>query len=79
LEFAEALKLKTYLIETVMRFRLRLLRTSLFIRVEGIEPDTVKYLMLYSSAANLLNFEGYTTKSICKELQGQKQKDLTLY
>ena len=47
---------------------------------KGIEPDTEKYLtLLYSSAANLLSFEGYTTQSIYSEVQGQKQRSLTIY
>ena len=41
------------------------------------EPDTEKYLMLlYSSAANLLSFEGYSIESICQEVREQKQKSL---
>jgi DNA polymerase elongation subunit (family B) len=47
---------------------------------KGVEPDTEKYLMLlYSSAANLLSFEGYTTQSIYETVQGQKQGNLTRY
>jgi hypothetical protein len=39
-----------------------------------------EYLMLlYSSAANMLSFEGYTTKSIYEAIQGQKQRNLTGY
>jgi len=47
---------------------------------KGVEPDTEKYLMLiYSSAANLLGFDGYTTQSIYDAVQEQKQKSLTRY
>ena len=47
---------------------------------KGVEPDVRKYLMLlYSSAANLLSFEGYTIESICNMVQEQKQKRLTGY
>ena len=47
---------------------------------KGVEPDTEKYLMLlYSAAANMLSFDGYTTESICKALKEQKQKSLTAY
>jgi len=44
---------------------------------KGVEPDVAKYLMLlYSSAANLLSFEGYTTQSIYAEIIEQKQRML---
>ncbi len=47
---------------------------------KGVEADIEKYLMLlYSAAANLLSFSGYTTESISKELRGQNQKDLLEY
>ncbi len=47
---------------------------------KDVNPDTKKYLLLlYSSAANLLSFSGYTTKSICDAVTGQKQKNLLLY
>ncbi len=47
---------------------------------KGINPDTKKYLMLlYSSAANLLSFEGYTTKQYIDAVNGQKQSSLTGY
>ncbi len=47
---------------------------------KGVKPDTEKYLMLlYSAAANLLNFEGYTTDSICKSVREQKQKSLSVF
>ena len=42
-----------------------------------VEPDVAKYLiLLYSSAANLLSFEGYTTHSIYVEIINQRQKTL---
>jgi hypothetical protein len=42
-----------------------------------VEPDTAKYLMLlYSSAANLLSFEGYTTQSIYDEIREHRQRTL---
>ena len=47
---------------------------------KGIEPDTEKYLMLlYSAAANMLSFDGYTTESIRDSIEEQKQKNLTRY
>ena len=47
---------------------------------KGVEPDTGKYLtLLYSSAANLLSFEGYTTQSIYNAVQGQKQRNMIIY
>ena len=47
---------------------------------KGANPDTKKYLLLlYSSAANLLSFEGYTTESIYDAVKGQKQRSLTGY
>jgi hypothetical protein len=47
---------------------------------QGIEPDIEKYLMmLYSSAANLLSFEGYTTQSIYEAVQALKQKSIDGY
>ena len=46
----------------------------------GVEPDIKKYLaLLYSSAANLLSFEGYTTELICDAVREQKQKSLLKY
>ena len=39
---------------------------------KGVNADTKKYLLLlYASAATLLNFKGYTTKSIYEALSGQ--------
>jgi len=47
---------------------------------KGIEPDTQKYLLLlYSAAANLLSFEGFTTQSIYNAIQQQKQKSIAGY
>ena len=47
---------------------------------KGINPDVRKYLLLlYSSAANLLSFAGYTTKSVCDSLEKQNQKSLSKY
>ncbi len=47
---------------------------------KGIEPDTEKYLMLlYSAAANMLSFNGYTPKSICETVRQQKQNSLLQY
>jgi DNA polymerase elongation subunit (family B) len=44
---------------------------------KGVEPDTEKYLiLLYSSAANLLSFQGYNTQSIYATIQRQKQRTL---
>jgi DNA polymerase elongation subunit (family B) len=47
---------------------------------EGINPDTKKYLLLlYASAANLLSFAGYTSKSVYEPIKGQNQKSLLGY
>jgi len=46
----------------------------------GVNPDTKKYLLLlYSSAANLLSFAGYTTKSVYDAVRGHNQTGLTRY
>jgi DNA polymerase elongation subunit (family B) len=46
----------------------------------GVNPDTKKYLLLlYSSAANLLSFAGYTTKSVYDAVRGHNQTSLTRY
>ena len=43
-------------------------------------PDVKKYLLLlYSSAANLLSIEGYTTQTVYQAVQGQMQRNLTGY
>ena len=47
---------------------------------KGVEPDTKKYLMLlYSSAANMLSFNGYTTASIREAVRKQNQMSLLGY
>jgi DNA polymerase, archaea type len=47
---------------------------------KGVEPDVRKYLMLlYSSAANMLSFEGYTAQSMYETVKGQKQRSLAAY
>jgi DNA polymerase, archaea type len=47
---------------------------------ERINPDCNKYLfLLYSSAANLLSFAGYTTESIHEAIAGQNQRNLPSY
>ena len=47
---------------------------------EEINPDCKKYLfLLYSSAARLLSFAGYTIKSICETVTGHGQKNLADY
>ncbi len=44
---------------------------------KGVEPDTEKYLqLLYSAAANMLSFDGYTTKLIYDSIRDKKQKSL---
>lgn len=43
----------------------------------GVNPDAKKYLLLlYSSAANLLSFAGYTTATVYSAVIGQHQKTL---
>jgi DNA polymerase elongation subunit (family B) len=47
---------------------------------KGVNPDAKKYLLLlYASAANLLSFAGYTTKSVYAAVKGHKQRQLTSY
>jgi DNA polymerase elongation subunit (family B) len=47
---------------------------------KGVNPDSKKYLvLLYSSAANLLSFAGYTTKSVYEAITKQNQKKLFEY
>jgi DNA polymerase elongation subunit (family B) len=44
---------------------------------KNVNPDAKKYLLLlYSSAANLLSFAGYTTKSVFDAINGEKQEKL---
>jgi len=46
----------------------------------GVNPDTRKYLLLlYASAANLLGFSGYTTKSVYDAVRGYYRKRITEY
>jgi hypothetical protein len=43
-----------------------------------INPDTRKYLLLlYASAASLLSFSGYTTKSVYDAVRGYNTKRIT--
>jgi hypothetical protein len=47
---------------------------------KGVEPDAEKYLMLlYSAAANLLSFDGFTTQTIIDSIGGSKEKNLYSY
>jgi DNA polymerase I len=47
---------------------------------KGVNPDAKKYLLLlYSSAANLLSFAGYTTKSVYDVVKGERQENLMDY
>jgi DNA polymerase, archaea type len=48
--------------------------------IEGhMNPDVKQYLqLLYSSAANLLSANGYTTKSVCDAVNGYAENKLTL-
>jgi DNA polymerase elongation subunit (family B) len=47
---------------------------------KGVNPDTKKYLLLlYASAANLLSFAGYTSKSIYDAVTKHNQKHLMEY
>jgi hypothetical protein len=47
---------------------------------KSIAPDKKRYLtLLYSSAANLLSFEGYTTKTVYEAINSQKQRSLISY
>jgi DNA polymerase I len=47
---------------------------------KGVNPDVRKYLLLlYSSAANMLSFADYTTKSIYDVIMRQNQKQLMEY
>jgi DNA polymerase elongation subunit (family B) len=44
---------------------------------KGVNPDTKKYLLLlYSSAANLLSFAGYTPETLYDAVRGQQQSHL---
>jgi DNA polymerase, archaea type len=47
---------------------------------KGTNPDVKRYLLLlYSSAANLLGFAGYTTQSVHDAIRGYNNKKLTQY
>ncbi len=47
---------------------------------KGTKADIKKYLLLlYSSTANLLNFKGYTTESICNAVDGQSNTELSKF
>ena len=47
---------------------------------QGVNPDVKRYLLLlYSSAANLLNFAGYNTASVYDGLRGYRGKTLLEY
>jgi DNA polymerase I len=47
---------------------------------KGVNPDTRKYLLLlYSSAANLLSFAGYRTKTVFDAIKGSRQGNLMNY
>jgi DNA polymerase elongation subunit (family B) len=47
---------------------------------DGVNPDTRKYLLLlYASAASLLSFAGYTTKSVYDAVRGCYRKRITDY
>jgi DNA polymerase-2 len=47
---------------------------------EEANPDVKKYLfLLYSSAANMLSFAGYTTKKVQEQVAGQKIGQITFY
>jgi DNA polymerase elongation subunit (family B) len=47
---------------------------------KGVNPDTKKYLtLLYSSAADLLSFAGYTTEKVADEVRGQQSLILPLH
>jgi len=47
---------------------------------EGTNPDIKRYLfLLYTSAANLLSFAGYTTQSVYETVSGQNQNNLLGY
>jgi hypothetical protein len=47
---------------------------------KGVSVDVEKYLLLlYASAANLLSFKGYTTKSIRDAVNGNSITNLTYF
>jgi DNA polymerase elongation subunit (family B) len=47
---------------------------------KNLNADTKKYLMLlYASAADLLNFAGYTPKTVCDAVNGYKIDNISNY
>lgn len=47
---------------------------------DGVNPDIQKYLdLLYSSAASLLSFSDYTTKTVNESIRGYEKKPLQLF
>ncbi len=47
---------------------------------KNLNADTKKYLLLlYASAADMLNFAGYTTKSVCDAVNGYRIDDISRY
>jgi len=47
---------------------------------EGVNPDIKRYLiLLYTAAANLLSFDGYTAKSISEQVNGLSTNTLSSY
>lgn len=47
---------------------------------QGVTPDIKKYLLLlYSSAANLLSFSGFTTESVYDAIRGSNQTSIVSY
>ena len=47
---------------------------------EGVNPNIKKYLiLLYTAAANLLSFDGYTAKSVSEQVNGLSANTLSSY
>ena len=47
---------------------------------EGVNPDIKRYLiLLYTAAANLLSFDGYTAKSVSEQVNGLSANTLSSY
>jgi hypothetical protein len=47
---------------------------------KNLNADTKKYLMLlYASAADMLNFAGYTPKTVCDAVNGYRIDNLENY
>ena len=58
------------------RFHNRIIAKQLL--EKGVNADTKKYLlMLYTSAASLLSFKGYTAKTVYDEINGYSHTDLS--